>query len=144
MTGVDPNTGEILDAMTAAESRIGIVPLSELLPRRAGLVNKVCDLRARFGPFGTFDHLRKIELSRIKALIRAQATRDKRKISASEIDDEAHGHPDYFDFITAATLKRAEWVKLESQIEAIEMTINRGQAVARFASAETFLTPRTG
>lgn len=143
MTDVDPETGEIVDAMTMLEERIGITPIRKLLAKRAALVSRVCDLRARFSSFGTFDHLRKIELSRIKGLIRAQATRDKRKVSAKDIDDEAHGHPDYFDFITAATLKRAEWVKLESAIEAIDMLVNRGQAVARFASAETFLTPRT-
>jgi len=119
--------------------KLGIQPIEELLAQRQHIVNKVADLRARFGPFGTFDHLRKIELARLKALIRIQATRDKIKMTGDQVDDEAHAHPDYLEFISAATIKRAEWVRLESQIEEIDMTIQRGQAVARYTSSELYL-----
>lgn len=126
--------------MAEIESRLGIQPIEELLDQRYHLVEQVADLHARYGGFGTFDHLRKIELARIAALIRAQALRDGlKKLSNDEVDDRAHAHPDYVDFITAATMERARWYKLQTQISGIEMTINRGQAVARFATAERTL-----
>ena len=120
------------------ELQMGIQPVEELLAERMHLITKVADLRARFGSFGTFEALRKIELARLRGLIRAQALRDKRKISNDAIDDEAHGHPDYIEFVTLATVKRAEWVKLEALIEGIDMTINRGQAVARFTASAAY------
>jgi hypothetical protein len=125
--------------MAEAEARLGIQPIDELLDQRRHLVDKVADLRAQYGSFGTFDHLRKIELARIAGLIRAQAVRDHMKMTAAEVDDATHDHPDYRDLITRATRERAQWVRLEAEIEAIDATINRGQAVARFAAAEARL-----
>ena len=121
------------------EIRIGIQPLDELLDIRAVIVKEVADLRARFGSFGTWDHLRKVELSRLKGLIRARATRDSRKMNNEQVDEEAHAHPDYVEFVTLATVQRARWVKLESELEEIEMKVNRGQALARFAAMEARL-----
>jgi hypothetical protein len=128
-----------MNPMSDVELRIGLQPVEELLAQRRTLIEKVADMRARFGPFGTADHLRKIELSRLHGLIRAQALRDKRRITNQQVDEEAHAHPDYYDFVTAMTIKRAEWVKLEAQIEEIDMTINRGQAIARYLALEARL-----
>jgi hypothetical protein len=122
--------------LEAAEVRAGVDPINQLLDERSVLVERVADLRARFGSFGTFDHLRKIELSRLSGLIRAQATRDKRKMNNDQVDEEAHAHADYIDFITEATKQRAEWVRTEAKIDAIDMRINRGQAVLRFVTSE--------
>lgn len=121
------------------EAKMSLQPIEELLAERDHIVNQVADLRARYGSFGTFDHLRKVELSRIKGLIRAQATRDHRKVNNEQVDEEAHAHPDYIDFITTATVERAKWVRLEAMIDGIDMTINRGQAVARYSTAEMHL-----
>jgi len=55
------------------------------------------------------------------------------------VDEEAHAHPDYIEFITTATTERAKWVKLEAMIDGIDMTINRGQAIARYSAAEAHL-----
>lgn len=125
--------------MRDTEEQLGIQPIDEMLANRAKLVDQVADLRARFGSFGTFDHLRKIELSRIAGLVRAQAVRDKVKMTAAEVEDATHSHPDYRDFITAATARRAEWVKVESQIEAIDATIQRANAIVRYITSEARL-----
>ena len=122
--------------MAEAELRLGIEPIECLLDERSALVEKVADLRARFGSFGTFDHIRKMELARLAGLVRAQALRDRVKMTASEVEDATHDHPDYRHLITEATRQRAEWVRLEAKIEAIEFQIQRGQAVARFVTAE--------
>jgi hypothetical protein len=52
------------------------------------------------------------------------------------LDDEAHAHADYFDFITTATKQRAEWVKLEAKVEEIDHKIYRGNGLLKFASSE--------
>ena len=139
----DETTGEVLDPMTAAENRMGVTPLSELLPQRQLLIDKVATLRAKFGTWGTWDALRKVELSRLKGLIRAQATRDKRKVSAMQVDEEAHAHPDYIDFVTLATVELSDMIRLEARIEAIDFTIQRGQSVGRYVANELHLEPRT-
>ncbi len=127
------------DPMATTERRLGLRPVEELLAERAALTQRIADYRARFGAFGTFDHLRKVELARIAGLVRAQALRDKIKMTAAEVDDAAHSHPDYRDFIAEATTQRAEWVKLEHEIEAIDWTIRRGQTIASFLTSEARL-----
>lgn len=121
------------------ELRAGVDPLNRLLAERQKLVEEVADLRAKYGGFGTFDHLRKIELSRIKSLIRLQAMRENRKVTNDVVDEEAHEHPDYTEFVKQATQERARYFRLEAQVEAIDYRINRGQSLLRFAASE----PRT-
>lgn len=121
------------------EQKMGVEEADVLLAKRWKYVVQVADLRARYGPFGTFDHLRKIELARLKALVRVQALRDKRRISNDQADDEAHASPDYVEFIAEATKQRAQWVKIEAAIEDIDFRLYRGQAIARFAASEARL-----
>ncbi len=118
------------------EFRAGVEPLELLLTRRRDLVKRVAVLRAVHGPFGTWDAQRKIELSRIKTLVRAQATMAKAKMNNDQVDEEAHAHPDYTAFITTAIKERAEFYRLESEIEDVDYRINRGQALLRYAASE--------
>ena len=118
------------------ELRAGVEPIDALLHRRRELVEKVATLRAIYGAFGTWDHQRKCELSRIKSLIRLQAMKDSRKVNNDQVDEEAHEHPDYTKFVTLATRERAEYFRLEASIEDIDYRINRGQALLRFVSSE--------
>lgn len=121
---------------TELESRIGIAPLEQLQDERRTLVDRSAIMGARFGSFGTFDHERKIILSGIKAVLRAQAVRDKVKVTEGSLDDEAHDHSDYRDFITQATKDRAEWIKTDRRIQDITERINRGQMLGKFAAWE--------
>ena len=118
------------------ELRAGVEPIDALLHRRRELVEKVATLRAVFGAFGTWEHQRKCELSRIKSLIRLQSMRDSRKVNNDQVDEEAHEHPDYVKFVTVATRDRAEFFRLEAQIEEVDYSINRGQALLRFVASE--------
>lgn len=121
------------------EEKMGAEPVDLLLAKRWKYVMKVADLRARYGSFGTYDDLRKIELARIKGLVRAQAVRDGVKLNNDQVDDAAHAHPDYIEFVTLATRQRAEWVKLEAAIEDVDFRIQRGQMLGRYAAAELTL-----
>jgi len=126
----------VMRSQSEVEAEMGLRPIEELLARRAQLIREVSDLRARYGSFGTFDHLRKIELSRLFGLIRARATEGKKRPSDKQVEHEAHAHPDYIDFIATATKERAEWAVLEGKVEAIEWYIRRGQSVASYLTAE--------
>ena len=122
--------------MADLEAKIGLQPLDELLAARDDLVESVADLRAAHGPFGLFEHKRKIELARIAGLVRARAVRDGIKMTAAEVDDAAHCHPDYLDLVTSATVDRANLYRLESKIADIDATIQRANVVTRWAASE--------
>ena len=122
--------------MEDIENRIGIEPIDQLLAEKNVLIEKVADLRAVYGSFGTHDASRKSELARIKGLLRAQYTKAQVKVTETMLDDEAHCHSDYTSFITRATRERAEWVRLESQVEAIDAKLFRGNAIIRYVSNE--------
>ena len=125
--------------MAEVETRLGVKPIEELLDERSHLVERVADLRARYGSFGTFDHIRKIELSRIEGLLRAEHRRDKVRMTIPEMSAATHSHPDYTDFIIQATRDRAEYVKVEAKIEAIDATIQRANAIVRYLTSEARL-----
>lgn len=133
-----------LTPMGDLEQRIGLMPIEELLAERDELIKQVAPLRAKYGTFGTHEALRKIELAKLKAIIRGQVTQEKKKVSYNEIDDRAHASGQYVDFIIKATNERATWIELENRMESITDTLNRGQVIARFAAAEVYLTPRQG
>lgn len=118
------------------ELRAGVEPIDQLLHTRRELVEQVASLRAVYGAFGTWDHQRKSELSRLKSLIRLQAMKDNRKVNNDQVDEEAHEHPDYTKFVTLATRERAEYFRLEARIEDTDYRINRGQALLRFVASE--------
>jgi hypothetical protein len=118
------------------ELRAGVEPIDALLHRRRELVEKVATLRAVYGSFGTWDYQRKCELSRIKSLVRLQAMKDSRKVNNDQVDEEAHEHPDYTAFVVRATKERADYFRLEAQLEEIDYRVNRGQALIRFVSSE--------
>ena len=124
-------TATMDNPMTALEVRFGLQPIGDLLEERGTLIDRVAMLRAKYGAFGTWDHERKIRLAAIKGRIRAQMQAAGAKVTNDHLDDLAHADPDYTDFVITATLERADWVRLEAQVDAIDAKINRGQAVAR-------------
>lgn len=128
-----------LSPMAEIEERLGLDPVETLLHQRRALVEKVADLRARFGSFGTFDHIRKSELARLAGKLRAEYTAQNVKVTEAQLDQQAHAHPEYIRLITEATTQRAEWALLESDIEAIEWTIRRGDMIGRYLSSEARL-----
>lgn len=121
------------------ETRMGVQPLDELLAERDVLVKKCAALRAKHAPFGTYDALRKIQLSQIATVIRATAAAKNEKKTETCVSDEAHAHDTYVAFVLEATKEKMEWVILENTIQGINDTIMRGQAVARFVSSELHL-----
>lgn len=125
--------------MAETEQKLGLRPLEELLDKRRALVEKASDLHARYGAFGTWDHIRKSELSRIAGLLRAQYTAGNVKVTEAQLDQQAHAHPEYIALITTATNQRAEYSKLQADIEAIDFEIRRGEMIGRYLTSEARL-----
>lgn len=57
------------------------------------------DLEAWFGNFGADERYRKVILCNCKEIVRARYELAKEKISESRIDDLAHLHDSYLDFL---------------------------------------------
>lgn len=121
------------------EARIGLMPLEELLAERDALVREVAPLRARHGAFGTYGDLRKIELAKVAAVLRATAAAETRKVTEAALEEASHAAPSYIDFVTAATNEKARYFELENRIQGIEDTIQRANAVARYLASEARL-----
>lgn len=126
-------------ALGEIEARIGLQPLEELLAERDTLVQQVADLRARHGPFGTYQDIRKIQLASIAATLRAKAVAEERKLTEAAIDEAAHADGRYVDFVTMATREKAEWAVAENRIQGIGDTIRRANAIAHYLAAEAHL-----
>ncbi len=61
--------------------------------------NDPAALEAWFGNFSWFEHYRKCVLANCRAIVRAKATLEGRKITVDQTDDEAHQHPNYLGFL---------------------------------------------
>src|SRR6266576_881099 len=121
-----PDTITARDVSRDIETRMGLVPLDELLSERDGLIEQVKVLRAKHGPYGTFEALRKIELASIAQAKRAGAVGAGIKVTEGAIEDASLSDERYFAFVTQATTERAQWAVLENRIQGIDDTINRG------------------
>lgn len=122
------------------EARCGLIPLEELLSERDELVSQVARLRAVHGPFGTYDALRKIELAKVAAMIRAQSVLEGKRVTESYLEESSHCHDAYVAWVTTMTTEKADYIILENRIAGINDTIMRGNVVGRFVSQEIGLT----
>ena len=124
----------------AIEARVGIQPIEELLDERDGYIQRAKLLHGAYGTFGTYGDTRKSELSRVRAMLRAQYHDAKATgVTEARLDEEAHCHPDYTKVITAATLGRAELYELENRITDVNDLIRRDNNLTYHSSAEARL-----
>lgn len=124
---------------TAAEieDTAGVDRIDELLAQRHAIVQEVAPLRALYGGNGIANHRLKVELSRIQARLYAEAqARNEKKPSDDYVDRLAHADDGYAAMVELMTTQAARWVELEEALEAIDMRVNRGQALLRYASSE--------
>ena len=116
--------------------RHGLPDVDHLLARRAELVKEAAPLRALYGPGGTFPHARKVELSKLAALMRAMGVAQQTKLTEAAIEEAAHSHDDYAGLIARATTDATRLVIVEGEIHEIDTRISWGQSTARMISAE--------
>lgn len=118
------------------EDRVGVMPVAELNAHRLTLTEAVAELRAIYGPFGSRDVMRKIELARIKTLVRAQYQAAGTKVTNDVADDEAHAHPDYITFVTKQIHEAADYFRKEARLESLEALDRRSNTMTYYARTE--------
>jgi len=128
-----PNPREIIEA------RIGIQGIEELHDERRHLVAKSALLRAKHGPFGTFEAIRKSCLSTIRAQARAQHLEAGTKATEAALDDVAHVAKDYKALIATATEERAALAVIDNEITEINDLIYRDNTLIFHLTAESKL-----
>ena len=94
--------------MAEVEERLGITPIEKLLAERQQLVEVCANLRAKYGAFGTWDNIRKNELSTIKMALRARYLSDGTKVTEGMLEDAAHADARDMELVTIATNERAK------------------------------------
>lgn len=130
----------VATALGEIESRMGVPPIEMLLAERDDLVKQVAPLRAKHGPGGTYQDVRKLLLAQLAARLRAVAVGEERKITEAALEEGAHSHQEYVEFIAQATEEKAHYFEIENRITGIADQINRGQAVARYLASEIALS----
>ena len=121
------------------EARIGIQGIEELHDERRHLVAKSALLRAKHGPFGTFEAIRKSSLSTIRSQARAQHIEAGTKATEAALDDVAHVAKDYKALIAAATEERAALAVIDNEITEINDLIYRDNTLIFHLTAESKL-----
>ena len=122
--------------MSEVEAAAGIEPLDILISLHRKRRAEFAALWAKYGTGGVADHLRKSELSRIKEVLRATAATAGTKVTEAALDDGAHDHPDYRDFLALAIAERAKFFEAEAALKEVEWRINRGQGLLRYVATE--------
>lgn len=97
-----------------------------LIDTLEGLELASAALRARYGPFGTFDHDRKILLATLRDEYR-MASEVKRTEAA--LDDMAHADARYQDFMRDAYAERTKLAEIDAQRVALDHKIALAKAL---------------
>lgn len=118
------------------ESRVGIEPLDQLLAERERLVGEAASLYALYGPFGTAEHRRKVALATAELQVRAELQESGEKATEGKVDAMARTHSTYLAFLDGMESGRAEWLVIETQLQAIADKVQRGNGLIRAYASE--------
>jgi len=110
---------------------VGVKGVGEVVDERTHRVRQSANLRALHGSFGLWDHQRKILLAKLRTMIRGGAVASGAKMTEAAIDDAAHAHPEYVEFITQGVIDKQKWIESEAVIEGIDFQFYRDQAITK-------------
>lgn len=134
-----PDRFPVVSTMGEIEQRMGLPPVEGLLAERDELVAQVAPLRARHGPGGVWDDLRRVHRATIAMKHRAQAIAAGTKVTEAYLEDAAQADLDYLAFIEIGVLEKITHTELENRIQGIEATIQRANVIGRYLAAEAHL-----
>ena len=89
------------------------------------------ELWAKYGAGCMLDNKRKAYLSTLAAKIRVLAAEKGTKVTESFIEEAAHAHPDYAEWITEQELGRLAFQQCELDLDMVREKIRRLDAVTR-------------
>lgn len=103
--------GEVLSQLRDAQAET-----TRLRREEAQLAAELASYRARFAYPSHFEHERKLKLSVLKEARRAEYSRMGEKITESALDEYAHAHPEYRQFLDAGLRDRQKMEQLEANL----------------------------
>lgn len=115
----------------------GAEPLDELLAELDRTEDEWANGGALYGDRGLLGDLRKALLDATAMEVREQILKlntTGQKITDGMIEQMAHADEHYRQFLDEHVIRKAEWIKLDSQRKKIEMRVNRGQAMLRLGA----------
>jgi hypothetical protein len=133
-------TGTWGGELSALESRADVDSLEDLQQRRRELIAKNATLIARYGNFGLHDDFRKnfVECQKLRA--RMDLTKEGAKVTEGAVDNVAYGGDAYAAFLDNALTEKAEWVKIDNEINELNERIQHREVALRAYTAECRLT----
>ena len=136
------------DATGDKERLLGITPMDDALSAYLAAADEVAPLKASHGTNGTFEHDRKALLAALRIGLRRSALSDPRlraigRLTDSAVDDLAHGHPDYAQFLGRSKAEKTRMVELDAAMTAVGMLTNRHNLLLRLDVADRTNMPRS-
>lgn len=117
------------------ERSLGAEPLEELLAELEANAEAWAHGGALFGAGGFANDQRKKVLSIVMLRIRDEFLQKGEKPPTEKIlDAMAHADKRYTRWLDEQTIKRAEWLKLDAERDAIAMKVNRGQSLLKLGT----------
>lgn len=127
------------EARMELEARHGLESLEELQAERASLMDRYNALRAMHGPFGKWEHRRKMLLESLKLrYFNPEPTDPERPEKGTKdlIDAWAHSHPIYLAFVHNGEKAHIEYLNLDHQVSSIEERIKNREVLAGLRRGE--------
>lgn len=128
----DREAGESRDWITPLESRAGVDSLDMLHHQRRRVMERLAPLKALHGSFGKWDARRKHLLAAIEVRVRRRLEAAGGKVSAQQVEAEAHADPGYEAVIDEGIEQAAQYHRLQVELEEIEEKI-RSREIALMA-----------
>lgn len=129
----DNRSASLLDTLPDAET---------LLSERAAIVKALAPLRALYGGMGYMgERMFKLDEARIATVVRAKYRAEGEKITEPMVDaaTRTHPHSHYIAALEADVSQRAEWVRLEESLNAVEWRLRLRIGDAYLLGAEAKL-----
>lgn len=119
--GFEP--GDILNQLKAAQEES-----TRLRKEEARVASLLTSYKARYGYPSHYEHERKVKLSVLKEARRAEYHRAGEKITESQLDEYAHAHPDYQNFLNEGLRDRRTMENLEAELTRIKGELETSKA----------------
>lgn len=115
----------------------GAEPLDELIAELDRTEDEWANGGALYGDRGLLNDVRKSLLDATAMQLREQILKlntTGQRITEAMIEQMAHADESYRQFLDEHVIRKAEWIKLDSQRKKIEMRVNRGQAMLKLGA----------
>lgn len=128
------------------ERLLGLLPVDDIVEAYMVATSAYAPLRAKHGTNGTFEHDRKALLANLRVGIRRHAQtpamRVQKALTDAAIDDLAHAHPEYQQFLTDSRSEKQQMAELEGTMASLTMLANRHNLLLRLDVADRTNLPR--